>query len=130
MTRPVSILKYARAGVCCARAAQGSAIRTLEKVRRESMGASPSPKRHRYYLRNGFAAAYGTLTSAVDAIHADVAELADALVSGISSRKRVEVQVLSSAPKNKIPDRRQDCLSCALVFVDVFEIRVALQALF
>ena len=30
--------------------------------------------------------------------HADVAELADALDSGSSSRKGVEVQVLSSAP--------------------------------
>ena len=32
--------------------------------------------------------------------HADVAELADALDSGSSSRKGVEVQVLSSAPKS------------------------------
>ena len=35
--------------------------------------------------------------------HADVAELADALDSGSSSRKGVEVQVLSSAP-NKLKD--------------------------
>src|SRR5882672_2696908 len=33
---------------------------------------------------------------------ADVAELADALGSGLSSRKGVEVQVLSSAPKPSV----------------------------
>ncbi len=33
--------------------------------------------------------------------YADVAELVDALASGASARKGVEVQVLSSAPKLK-----------------------------
>ena len=33
---------------------------------------------------------------------ADVAELADALGSGLSSRKGVEVQVLSSAPHSSV----------------------------
>jgi hypothetical protein len=37
--------------------------------------------------------------------HADVAELVDALVSGTSVRKNVEVQVLSSAPKQE-PHKR------------------------
>jgi hypothetical protein len=36
--------------------------------------------------------------TAVTLSHADVAELVDALVSGTSVRKNVEVQVLSSAP--------------------------------
>ena len=34
--------------------------------------------------------------------HADVAELVDALASGASARKGVEVQVLLSAPINRI----------------------------
>ena len=42
--------------------------------------------------------------------HADVAELADALDSGSSSRKGVEVQVLSSAPIKSISYRDSDAL--------------------
>ena len=34
----------------------------------------------------------------MDSIHAEVAELVDALASGASGRKPVEVQVLSSVP--------------------------------
>jgi hypothetical protein len=42
---------------------------------------------------------YGTIAAVSP--HADVAELVDALVSGTSVRKDVEVQVLSSAPYKK-----------------------------
>jgi hypothetical protein len=40
----------------------------------------------------------------VNQIHADVAELVDALASGASASNGVEVQVLSSAPKRKLVD--------------------------
>ncbi len=44
----------------------------------------------------------------MDSIHAEVAELVDALASGASGRKVVEVQVLSSVPLFQlIPDRNK-----------------------
>ena len=44
--------------------------------------------------------------------HADVAELADALDSGSSSRKGVEVQVLSSAPIKSVTYKNNGLDSC------------------
>ena len=49
---------------------------------------------------------------------ADVAELADALGSGLSVRKDVEVQVLSSAPiRMKMPEERSEASSHLNEFV-------------
>lgn len=43
-------------------------------------------------------------------LHARVAELVDALVSGTSNRKVVEVQVLSRAPNDAHWNPKQICL--------------------